>query len=428
MIPPPNRGDMEPDYVMDARRPRPYRRNSDDSQSTRFSEFELTGPPLASSARSNPGQRSNVLSAIVEERSPSMAPSPYAPHASPSLQRTPQMPLPVINEPTAAPQGYYRADVLRSPDSTLRPSPPRSPRSASRLTASPKGSILSNAGFNITVEPPSRPESGRSGYMGAGTEYGLLSAGDAEHPLPPTQPEPQPSGGPQPISLPDGQLPPGFMPIGAPSPVPNPKYSPDPQTNASNSAPTATGNASSYMLYTPRADGPDNPTHTTDPVVIPLTASTSGARRYSRTAVQKDSSSSEETNTEPISSGVSSSSMDSFTTPPQRKRTLATPSYATAPTPPNVTYPLPSAQSSGSRTGYTAGRVPLPPSTVGSPRTTASAARVPLPASSVGSPRSAYTRTSKRGGGGSAIGANFERASEAASPSPIMLPPRGADS
>lgn len=74
MIPPPNRGDMEPDYVMDMRRPRPYRRNSDDSQSTRFSEFELTGPPLASSARSNPGQRSNVLSAIVEERSPSMAP------------------------------------------------------------------------------------------------------------------------------------------------------------------------------------------------------------------------------------------------------------------------------------------------------------------------------------------------------------------
>lgn len=51
------------------------RRKSDDSASTTFSQFDLIGPPAAGSSRSNYGStRPNVLSAIVEERSPSVAP------------------------------------------------------------------------------------------------------------------------------------------------------------------------------------------------------------------------------------------------------------------------------------------------------------------------------------------------------------------
>lgn len=82
MIPPPaDRHDTysETDSMTasaDARRQRAIRRRkSSDSTSTTFSQFDLTGPPGTSSTRSYSGNnRANVLSAIVEERSSSVAP------------------------------------------------------------------------------------------------------------------------------------------------------------------------------------------------------------------------------------------------------------------------------------------------------------------------------------------------------------------
>lgn len=309
-----------------------------------------------------------------------------------------------------------------SPDSTLRHVPSRSQM---RSVPSPKGSLLSNAGFNITVEPPvrhsaipsntitehhpvqSRPESGRSF---AAPEHGMLSASDAERgpdaaPQPPTAPS-------QPIPLPDGQLPPGFVPLGMPTP---PAHAP--QTTPA-----------IYGLYTPAAaPGDAHAPPSTEPVVVPLPAAGAGARRYSRTALRDSSSESDSAEradgaslgssaSSASSSSSGSASMDSLTTPPARRRPLAPPAYATAPTPPGMTYPLPAPRPPASRTS-SAGRVPGVPGSVESLQTTASAAaRVPLPASSLGSPRSVYTRASRRTGVG-----------QSQAGSPVMIPPRGME-
>ena len=82
MIPPPvDRNDTYSDTdsintPTGVRHRRPLRRRrSDDSASTTFSQFDLIGPPTTNSARGNySGTRPNVLSAIVEERSPSVTP------------------------------------------------------------------------------------------------------------------------------------------------------------------------------------------------------------------------------------------------------------------------------------------------------------------------------------------------------------------
>lgn len=337
---------------------------------------------------------------------------------------TPQAPVPVI--PSSANEGYYRRPGSSSSGGTSARRTPSRSQSRGQLrppTASPSGSMLSNAGFNITVEPPvsalvqlrmqfmltlvsqSRPESGRSGFMTA--EQGMLSANDAEippqppapaQPQPPPAPESQPS--PQPIPIPHGQLPPGFIPINPPAP--------SPQSVAQHAGETP----AVYELYTPAAGAGDVP-QSTEPVVVPLPK----LQRYTRSALHGDSSSESSSTSEPVSSDTSSS-MDSLTTPPQRQKLVSRPSYEAAETPPNVTYPLPPSRPSTSRTS-SAARVPLPPSTVDSPQTsTITGARVPLPASTIGSPRSVYTRR------GAATPSTVGQSSQTP---PIVVPPRSSD-
>jgi hypothetical protein len=83
MIPPPSRRRATVETISDGDsvtsgegggRPRVRRRKSSDSQSTTFSQFDITAPPTAPSGRGILGQRPNVLSAIVEEKSPAMSP------------------------------------------------------------------------------------------------------------------------------------------------------------------------------------------------------------------------------------------------------------------------------------------------------------------------------------------------------------------
>lgn len=395
------------------------RRRSSDSQSTTFSQFDIIAPPSAPSVRANSVHRPNVLSAIVEERASSVEASPYMPTASPGapspmVMPAPQAAVPIV--PHATREDFYRRPTSSSSVATSAQRTPSRSQSRGQLrppTASPKGSILSNAGFNITVEPPSRPESGRSGFMT--TEQGMLSANDAEIPLTPAIPTqqaplpvqvPETRQSPQPIPIPHGQLPPGFVPLGPPV------MSPPSTTQQAGETPAI------YGLYT-RPTGPSEAPQSTEPVVVPLP----GPRRYTRSALQD--SSTESASASASEADSSSTSMDSLTTPPLRMRPLARPSYETAETPPNVTYPLPPARPSPSRTS-SAARVPLPPSTVGaadSPQaSTVAGARVPLPASTVGSPRSVYTRASRRGAATPSVGGQ-------SSPTPpIMMPPRGVGS
>ncbi|GJE87479.1 hypothetical protein PsYK624_035620 [Phanerochaete sordida] len=395
------------------------RRRSSDSQSTTFSQFDIISPPDAPYARTNPSQRPNVLSAIVEERS--LEPSPYLQTSSPRAPSPVPVPLPAPQAsapitpiiPHIVREDYYRRPGSTSSAATSTQRGPSRTQSRGHLRpppASPKGSIQSNAGFNITVEPPSRPESGRSGFMAA--EQGMLSANDAEVPPAPATPvqsqplqvpEPRLQPSPKPIPIPHGQLPPGFVPLGPPVA--------SPQSNAQHVGETP----AMYGLYTPAASAGE-PSHSSEPVVVPLPAS-SGARRYSRSALQKDSST--ESSSVSEDADLSTTSMDSFTTPPPRTTPRSRPTYEAAETPPNVVYPLPPSRPAASRTS-SAARVPLPPSTVAdSPHTsTVTGARVPLPASSVGSPRSVYTRMSRRGAATpSTVGPQSQ------SP-PIMLPPR----
>ncbi|KIP10395.1 hypothetical protein PHLGIDRAFT_33918 [Phlebiopsis gigantea 11061_1 CR5-6] len=397
MIPPPSHrmtSDHEPLTSNNVRPRMVRRRRSSDSQSTTFSQFDLVSLPSEPSARPNVGPRPNVLSAIIEESTPSASPA-YVPAPAPRMPSpvtipTPEAPTPIL--PHVPQEEYYRRPVSTSSrDSSVRPIPSRN--QLRPTTSSPKGSISSNASIPIAVVPPSRPESSRSGYGPA--EQGMLSANDAEHTSAPV-PSPEP---PLPIHVNDGNLPPGFVPIGGPPAAPNSSQTPG-MTPAM------------YGLYHPAdGEGSDNFPQATEPVVVPM--STTGAKRYSRTAMQPDSSS-DDSQSRPLSSdsSSSSSSMDSFTTPPQRRKPLAAAAYATAPTPPNVTYPLPQSRPSTSRTSSA-------PRVVGdSPQTsTLTGARVPLPASSVGSPRSVYTRASRRGGS-TTVGPT----------SPVMVPNRVIDS
>ncbi|KAI0686502.1 hypothetical protein BC835DRAFT_1420335 [Cytidiella melzeri] len=394
-----------------ARQRRPLRRRkSNDSASTTLSQFDLIGPPVATSARSQYGtSRHNVLSAIVEERSPSIAPSSYAPLQS----ATPVIPIPVTLPTPQAPapipldrgqiqmeqHDYYtRPGSRSSPESIPRNSPPHIQE---RQTSSPKGSMLSSNSIYITVEPPSRPESGRSGIEFP--QDGLLSANDAEHTAPapvPSPPSNQSVSG-QPIILSSGQLPPGFIAVGPPAQTQraDPVHPPQQAAEKPSSGPGAppSGAPSIYQFYAPPTVGTGGSQQATTPVVIPP-PSNAGPRRYSRTALTKESSSDSDEGHAAVSSQLSTSSMDSFTTPPEKRKPLAGPAYAVAPTPPNVIYPLPPPRSAGSSS---TARVPLPASSVGSPNTSV-AAKVPLPQSSVGSPRSMYTRGSRPGD--SAIG------------------------
>lgn len=195
-------------------------------------------------------------------------------------------------------------------------------------------------------------------------------------------------------------------------------------------------------------------TASVDPVVVPLPASTiasyrslGSGRKYSRSNLRRDSSSDDE-NDRSDDDDATTSSFDSLTTPKMRRRKVssttsattrgagaggrqsergslvdgsgskvggrATPAYATAPTPPDIKYPLPPSSSgsistptpapqapartrsrSGSVLSSTSTSVPMG-SVVGR------AAKVPLPPSSVGSPRSVYTKLSRKAG--SAVG------------------------
>ncbi|KAF9819490.1 hypothetical protein IEO21_02098 [Rhodonia placenta] len=338
-IPPPaadyNDGGMESDSTTGThRRTRHHRQRSSESLSTTMSQFEILGPPVPTSARSTARERPAVLSAIAEERERSSS--------------------------VSSPQGA---------------NPPRNSR----------GSSLS-PDFAIHVEPPSGPESPQS-RIAPMTPH-LLSADDLPPPTnePPSEPAPgqgMPSMSPGvPVVLADGQLPPGFQPIGPPvapdsfTPMTghHPSITPQTMYNTSIGSIGPAGVPLPPSIYggTPSVSGSNvipGMFPTGEPVVIPHLMPSAGlgaagaqpGSRYSRSALRDSSSDSD------VSSGLGGS-MDSLTTPPSRRRDLpgrATPSYATAPIPPNVTYPAPpTPHSTSSRT--TAARVPLPPSTAGS--------------------------------------------------------------
>ncbi|CAL1700143.1 unnamed protein product [Somion occarium] len=442
MIPPPFQTPMNANVTLSdiesrattpaARRPKHKRRNSEESMSTTISQFEIVGlPPVSSSAR-NLVERPNVLSAIVEEkeRSSSMSSpqgggsSPYHNGSSPSMMQRPEGQTPqVIHAGLTNRQSHENLYVRPRSHSSLSDAglvnPPRSPpsRSQSQSRLSRKGSVSSDVGIAINVEPPSRPDSNQSGASGTQQHPNLLSASDAEAIAPAgeatSQANIRPTTGTSPLTafpsmpidvLANSELPPGFMPMGPPIPVdtamgPASAIYANPMTPAAIPLPPSSA-PSIHRLNsgtTPSVAGsvlPGTfPGGTADPVVIPLPSSSvlshAGLQSepYSRAALHKDSSSDDE-----ISSSLSDS-MDSLTTPPQRYRKTPGPTYATAPTPPDLVYPLPvvpptPSRSLSSRSGVSG--------------SISAAAKVPLPSSTVGgSPKSTYTRLSKRSGSGS---------------------------
>ncbi|KAH9899458.1 hypothetical protein C8Q73DRAFT_322240 [Cubamyces lactineus] len=111
------------------RRPRHRRRNSDESQSTTMSQFEILGPPSTapSTLRSTTRERPHVLSAIAEERERSStvsSPVYGMPNPStPSFQMpspAPQMPTPSPNVPMPSPQPPPPNPAYPTPDSMGR--------------------------------------------------------------------------------------------------------------------------------------------------------------------------------------------------------------------------------------------------------------------------------------------------------------------
>ncbi|KAH8092464.1 hypothetical protein BXZ70DRAFT_454918 [Cristinia sonorae] len=451
-------------------RPRYRRRRSTESNSTTMSQFDILGPPVASSGP----DRAHVLSAIAEEKERSstvsspqgIGSSPYAYQSSPNLAMPVARPGPEhpATPSQAASENYYVRPRFDSSSEAGHHPGSRTPpdRSQSRSTPSLKGSIASNAGFNISVEPPSRPDSHASQQDGTQQEPHLLTPEAAHRPLPddhsapqdqPSFIAPQPTGSSLsalglPLQLPsDGQLPPGFVPMGPPQPtshtpvvIPNlggiytnpntpaavplpPSAAPtamyslysNPNTPAAVPLPPSAVPTVHRLNYTPSVAGSQIPRSEPGVVIPPTSSMPSRSNRYSRSALKDSSESSDDGSS--VSSGMGS--VDTLTTPPQRKKSFRRPPstpYPTAPTPPDVTYPLPvpppghvpptpMSMVSGPGTSYAA-RVPLPPSSVGvtSPTrsslsvggagggSTTRAARVPLPASSVGSPRSVYTR------------------------------------
>ncbi|KAI0784852.1 hypothetical protein C8Q75DRAFT_777874 [Abortiporus biennis] len=403
MIPPPFQNQNQPDTGSDSdtsttnntphRRARHRRRRSLESSSTDMSQFEILGPPVAASAV----DRHNVLSAIAEERERSSSVSSPQNGTNSPYMSSPSFIMPLARPETQTPPA--EPELLPEDRGRGRVSSPcKSPKTRS---LSRSGSTSSS--YHITVEPPSRPDSNQSSHS-APRSPGLLSANLADMPLPQSEPQSTPQTQPvmpplsslsQPISLPDGQLPPGFVPMGPPTPTSQPVIPPYMTPSRVPLPPSTVPSMRRLYTGTPSVVTSVIP-GSTDPVVIPLPPSTVGSNsglrsgRYSRRALQREDSDADDDDDE------STTSTDTLTTPPHRRTKLApsTPAYATAPTPPNVVYPLPS------------GVPPTPRSEVSRMSSTGRAAKVPLPPSSVGSPRSVYTRLSRKGGSivGSAVG------------------------
>ncbi|TBU28762.1 hypothetical protein BD309DRAFT_864571 [Dichomitus squalens] len=292
---------------------------------------------------------------------------PHSPHSSPE---TPTSRTPAIIVP---------APSLRQPASTL--------------ASENRGSMSSNE-IVITVLPPSRPESNVSV---AQTEGVFLSADDADRPLPPLQETPAettpaPSNPVIPPVMSNGPWPPpGFVPTGPPSPAGSsaigPAGVPLPPSSYGGSTVGAAGVPLPSSVYggTPSVrseaviPGGFPGSNEGPPPVIPLQPSSrssgsAGSTRkaqepYSRANIKRREDDSDSS----VSSGLGSS--DSLTTPPVRNRRLSgrsTPSYAAAPIPAGVQYPVvpptPRSTTSNSQGSYTsrAARVPLPGSVAGS--------------------------------------------------------------
>ncbi|KAI0326709.1 hypothetical protein GY45DRAFT_1348187 [Cubamyces sp. BRFM 1775] len=132
VIPPPLNADLrmpEAEPSGPPRRPRHRRRNSDESQSTTMSQFEILGPPSTapSTLRSTTRERPHVLSAIAEERErSSTVSSPVYGMPNPSTQSfqmpspAPQMPNPSPNVPMPSPQPPPPNPAYPTPDSMGR--------------------------------------------------------------------------------------------------------------------------------------------------------------------------------------------------------------------------------------------------------------------------------------------------------------------
>lgn len=221
----------------------------------------------------------------------------------------------------------------------------------------------------------------------------FLSADDADRPLPPLPSDgaPDTSGGqptaptnpviPPPVMLSGPWPPQGFIPTGPPSPA---------QPGGTSSIyggstigpagvplpPSTIGGTPSVRSEVPIPGsfpaGMEGPTPVI-PIQLSTRSSQSGSSRraaepYSRSKVSRRDDDTDSV----VSSSLGSS--DSLTTPPVRTRKLSgrsTPSYAAAPNPSGVAYPVPptprsAANSSLGSHSNRAARVPLPPSVAGS--------------------------------------------------------------
>ncbi|KAI0638584.1 hypothetical protein C8Q77DRAFT_441550 [Trametes polyzona] len=189
-IPPPARGaDMrmpDPEPASTSRRPRHRRRNSDESQSTTMSQFEILGPPSTTGTlRSTVRERPPVLSAIAEERertssvsspvygmpNPSTqsfqmpSPAPQMPAPSPSIPMpSPQPPPPNPTYPTPESMGRYRStdSLARSSVQDSRYAPPDS-RSRSRAGSADESQRYGSADDYYRSRPGDRTPTSRSG-------------------------------------------------------------------------------------------------------------------------------------------------------------------------------------------------------------------------------------------------------------------------
>ncbi|KAI8982766.1 hypothetical protein BD414DRAFT_579055 [Trametes punicea] len=110
-------------------RPRHRRRNSDESQSTTMSQFEILGPPSSapSTMRGTVRERPHVLSAIAEERertssvsSPVYGMPNASTHSFQMPSPAPQMPTPSPNVPMPSPQPPPPNPTYPTPESMAR--------------------------------------------------------------------------------------------------------------------------------------------------------------------------------------------------------------------------------------------------------------------------------------------------------------------
>ncbi|KAI9448071.1 hypothetical protein H4582DRAFT_58651 [Lactarius indigo] len=417
----PNPG-VRPDFV-------PFEPESPGS--TTISQFELVSEPSGSIPRPSRKNRPS-LSVIAESVSGNNTPADRARSISvdpaprpPSSASVPHGQSPVL--PPVSPQPTFRMSVTdASSDPNQNHYVYRRPSFASSSSSSagvadrtPLGSTRSlhrmtssSSVPDITVQPPSRPQSQTPQATPVATHGVFLSAEDAANrpispvisttvlatPSSPKTPlvrhdgsNPAGSSTPKIVALPDGQLPPGFVPhfVSSPSqslpsrttPVSTHAVPAGPPSGviASPKLPTQTDPRALYGVPVPDASSSSGRHSLYHPVRIPVTSTTADSSVMvpppSIFSQPPEPSSSETTEEDDAVASSIASSNDTLTTPPpSRKKAKAKvkrPTYDAAPTPPGQEYPTtplmrgsalapsgPSAAPTGNGRGGSAGMTP----------------------------------------------------------------------